>query len=293
VNKKLKFFSDFDIGGMINYYLGLETPLDFIKATFDIGLVSYVIYKAIILLRETRAWQLVKGITFVIIAAKLSEYIGLNTIAYILNNTFQALVLILIILFQPEVRRALEQIGRSKFRTLFNFEEEKNNQDTNLVIEAIVKACSHMSKSMTGALIVLERETKIGEIISTGVSMDSEVSVELLENIFSPNTPLHDGAVIIRDNKIMAASCFLPLTENNDLSNDLGTRHRAALGITEVSDSVAVIVSEETGKINYGLNGVLTRNLSVEDLKNELIRCLIEDNPTNNLLSLWKVKKSD
>jgi len=289
----LKFFSDFDIGGIITYIAGFEKPIDFIKATLDIGLVSYIIYKAIMLVKETRAWQLVKGIAFVIVAAKLSEYLGLNTIAYILNNTFQGLVLTLIILFQPELRRGLEQIGRSKFRTFFNFDEEKSKLDTTTVIESIVKSCANMSKNMTGALIVIERETKIGEIISTGVSMDSKVSMELLLNIFSQNTPLHDGAVIIRDNKIMAASCFLPLTENANLSKDLGTRHRAALGITEVSDSIAVIVSEETGKINFGLNGVLTRNLTVDALRNELIRCLIEDNPTNNLLSLWKVKRSD
>lgn len=289
----MKFFSDFDIGGIITYIAGFEKPIDFIKATLDIGLVSYIIYKAIMLVKETRAWQLVKGIAFVIVAAKLSEYLGLNTIAYILNNTFQGLVLTLIILFQPELRRGLEQIGRSKFRTFFNFDEEKSKLDTTTVIESIVKSCANMSKNMTGALIVIERETKIGEIISTGVSMDSKVSMELLLNIFSQNTPLHDGAVIIRDNKIMAASCFLPLTENANLSKDLGTRHRAALGITEVSDSIAVIVSEETGKINFGLNGVLTRNLTVDALRNELIRCLIEDNPTNNLLSLWKVKRSD
>ncbi|MEN8904810.1 MAG: diadenylate cyclase CdaA [Clostridiales bacterium] len=285
--------SDFDLGGIISYFLALETPWDGLKTALDIGVVSYIIYKLIMLVKETRAWQLVKGIAFVIIASRITDYLGLNTIAYILNNTFQALVLTLVILFQPELRRGLEQIGRSKFRAVLNFDEEKSKQDTNTVIESIVKACSHMSKNMTGALIVIERETKIGDIISTGVSMDSKVSVELLLNVFSQNTPLHDGAIIIRDNKIMAASCFLPLTENSNLSKDLGTRHRAALGITEVSDSIAVIVSEETGKINFGLNGVLTRNLTVDNLRSELIRTLVEDNPTSNLLSLWKVKRSD
>ena len=251
-------------------YLGITGPLSIIRAIIDISIVTYAIYKIIKLVKETRAWQLIKGIIVILIAAELSKLLRLNTVAYILSNTVSILAFAMVVLFQPELRRGLEQIGRSRFTDLFNFEDKEEKVKTTAMIEDIVKACTELSKTFTGALIVVERETKIGEIIKTGIELDSIVSSELLINIFTPNTPLHDGAVIIRNDRIMAASCYLPLTANPNLSKELGTRHRAALGIKEETDAVAVVVSEETGVISVAKDGKLTRYLDAETLKNML-----------------------
>ena len=270
--------------------MNFKSPLSIVGAFVDISLTAYVIYKVIVLVKETRAWQLIKGILFILIAAKVSDLLGLKTIAYILNNTISILAIALVVLFQPELRRGLEQIGRSRFRDFFNFEEESNRIKLTAIIEEIVKACIELARTYTGALIVIERDTKVGDIINTGTQLDSNITSELLINIFTPNTPLHDGAVIIRDSKIKAAACFLPLTDNPNLSKELGTRHRAALGITEVSDSIAVVVSEESGKISFALSGGLTRNLTPDTLRKALNKNLLEKNITTKKLTLWKVK---
>ncbi len=274
----------------ISVYIGFSNSLDLIRSVIDITIVAYVIYKIALLARETRAWQLIKGILVIVIAYKAGDILGLKTIAFILKNTLQYLAIALVVLFQPELRRALEQIGRSRFRNILNLDEENTVIQTTTVVEEVVKAVTELSKSFTGALIIIERDTKIGEVINTGVRLDSYVTSELLINIFTPNTPLHDGAVIIRANKIMAASCFLPLTDNPNLSKELGTRHRAALGITEVSDSIAVVVSEETGKISFALNGGLTRNLTPDMLRKALNKNLLERNGPNRKLMLWRVR---
>jgi len=289
----LDFLSSININDLIDNftgYIGFKTPLSIVQSIIDIGIVSYVIYKVIVLVRETRAWQLIKGILFILVAAELSKQLGLKTIAFIMNNIITVAAIALVVLFQPELRRGLEQIGRSRFRDFFSFEEQNTGIQTTAAIEEIIKACMEMSKTYTGALIVFERNSKIGEIINTGTQLESNISSELLINIFTPNTPLHDGAVIIRDNRIKAASCFLPLTDNPNLSKELGTRHRAALGITEVSDSIAVVVSEESGKISFALNGGLTRNLASDTLRKALNKNLLEDNAPNKKLSLWKGK---
>lgn len=276
--------------GFLASNLDINGPWDIVRTIIDISIVSYVIYKLIKLVRETRAWQLIKGVLVILIAAKLSELLGLKTIAFILKLIIQYLAIAMVVLFQPELRRGLEQIGRSKFSNYFSFEEESTTVKVKALIEEIIKAVTEMSKSFTGALIVIERETKIGEIINSGIQIESNVSSELLINIFTPNTPLHDGAVVVRDNKIKAAGCFLPLTENPNISKELGTRHRAALGITEVSDAIVVIVSEESGKISVALNGGLTRNLTSDTLRKALSRNLLEKDVPNKKLSLWKVK---
>ena len=290
----LDFFNDINLNDLINNFAGYigfnKNPLSIIQSIIDIGIVSYAIYKIIVLVKETRAWQLIKGILFILIASELSKLLGLKTISYILSNTISIAAISFVILFQPELRRGLEQIGRSRFRDLFNFDEESSRVQTSAVIDEIIKACVQLSKTYTGALIVIEKDTKVGEIINTGIQIDSNVSAELLVNIFSPNTPLHDGAVIIRDNKIKAAACFLPLTDNLDLSKELGTRHRAALGITEISDSIAIVVSEESGKISFALNGGLTRSLTADTLRKALSKNLMEKNNPAKRLSLWKVK---
>lgn len=289
----MEFIYDINLKDLFNNfagYVGMTGPLSIIRAIVDIGLVTYVIYKVIILVRETRAWQLIKGILFILVAAELSKILKLNTIAYILSKTVSILALAMVVLFQPELRRGLEQIGRSRFKDFFNLEDADDRVKTTAMIEDIVKACMELSRTFTGALIVVERQTKIGEIIKTGVQLEASITSELITNIFYPNTPLHDGAIVIRDNKIKAASCFLPLTDNPNLSKELGTRHRAALGITEISDAIAIVVSEESGKISFALNGGLTRNLTPDTLRKALNKNLLEKNNVNRKLSLWKVK---
>jgi diadenylate cyclase len=272
-------------------YIGFNrSPLVVVQSVIDIGIVAYVIYKVIVLMRETRAWQLIKGILFILLASEASKLLGFRTIAFILGNTISIAAISLVILFQPELRRGLAQIGRSTIKDFFSPDEQSTKVMITSVIEAIVKACTELSRTYTGALIVIERDTKVGEIINTGTEIDSNVSAELIINIFTPNTPLHDGAVIVRENKIKAAACFLPLTDNTDLSKELGTRHRAALGITEVSDSIAVVVSEESGKISFALNGGLTRNLTPDTLRKALTKNMLEKETPAKKLALWKVK---
>ncbi|GAE89847.1 diadenylate cyclase CdaA [Acetivibrio straminisolvens] len=270
--------------------LDIKNPWDLIKTIIDIGIVSFVIYKLIELIRETRAWQLIKGILVIVFAARVSQLLGFKTLSFLLRLTIEYMAIILVVLFQPEFRRGLEQLGRSRFRNLFSFEEEDRTIKVKSLIEEIIKAVTEMSRTFTGALIVIERETKLGEIINSGINLDSSVTSELLINIFTPNTPLHDGAVVIRDNKIKAAACFLPLTENPNLSKELGTRHRAALGISEVSDSIVVVVSEESGRISVALNGGLTRNLTSDTLRKALSKNLLDKANPSKKLGIWKVK---
>lgn len=279
-----------DIIANLSTNLDIKSPWDLIKTIIDIGIVSFVIYKLIKLIRETRAWQLIKGILVIVIAARASELIGFKTLSFILRLTIEYMAIILVVLFQPEFRRGLEQLGRSRFRNLFSFEEEDSTIKVKSLIEEIIKAVTEMSRTFTGALIVIERETKLGEIINSGINLDSNVTSELLINIFTPNTPLHDGAVVIRDNKIKAAACFLPLTENPNLSKELGTRHRAALGISEVSDAIVVVVSEESGRISVALNGGLTRNLTSDTLRKALSKNLLDKENPSKKLGIWKGK---
>lgn len=266
----------------IKKFLLMMRPADFI----DIIIVAYILYKAIKLVRETRAEQLVKGIVVLIVTMQLSYWMQLNTLNYILRNTMQVGLVALLVVFQPELRRALEKVGRSNVGNLFVI----NREDIEIVVSEVSTAAGIMSADRIGALIVIERETKIGDIISTGTHLEAALTAELLVNLFIPKTPLHDGAVIVRDGKIASAACILPLTQNNTLSRELGTRHRAALGITEISDAVVVVVSEETGKISIALDGVMTRNLTVETLKKALYKTLRPEgtvNNTGNLLN-WK-----
>ena len=270
----------------ILYYKQFIRIMDII----DILIVAYVIYKGIKLLRETRAATLVKGIVILILAMQLSSLLNLYLVNYILVNAMQVGFIALFVVFQPELRRGLEKMGRSKFGNLLSFYEENNEEQTSMNISKICHAVENLSANRVGALIILERQTKIGDIIRTGVTLNSEITAELLVNIFVPNTPLHDGAVVIRSNKIIAAACFLPLTQNSELNIELGTRHRAAIGITETSDCVALVVSEETGKISLALEGTLTRNLTVESLEKALTKILSpEPNHLNSKkFKIWK-----
>ncbi len=240
---------------------------------FDIALVALAIYWLIKLIKETRAVQLVKGIVILLLLTQVSDWLNLNIINFILTNTLQLGVLALIVLFQPELRRVLEQIGQTKIGNLISVDSQESTiEDT---IKEICLAVESMARQRIGALVVIERKTRNGDVLLTGVDVKSKVSASLLVNIFYPNTPLHDGAVIIRENRIEAAGCLLPLTQNNSLSTELGTRHRAAIGMSENSDSLVVVVSEETGKISLANGGTLTRNFNPETLKKALEKLLI------------------
>ncbi|HZK28420.1 MAG TPA: diadenylate cyclase CdaA [Thermoclostridium sp.] len=278
---------------LIGNFLGLDGLWDTILMLVDISIISYIVYKIIQLVRETRAMQLVKGILVIVIGLKAAQLMGLRTLAFILEGAISLLGFSLIVLFQPELRRGLEKIGNSGFQNLFSIDDNEEQLRTTSTIEAIVNVCKHFSEEYIGALIVIERNTKIGDIINTGTQMDSLISYEILANIFMPNTPLHDGAVIIRDNKIKAAACYLPLTENSKISRELGTRHRAALGITEVSDAISIVVSEESGKISYAHNGGLMRNLTPDTLRKALYRFLLDKNSNKKRFWFRKVKADE
>ncbi|NPV43948.1 Cyclic di-AMP synthase CdaA [Koleobacter methoxysyntrophicus] len=256
----------------------------------DIAIVAYVAYRAILLIRGTRAVQLIKGLAVLIISTKASEWLGLYTINWLLRNTMTVGVIALLIVFQPELRRALEQLGRGGFlvNPFFSISEEEINK----LINELAHAVQVFTKNKMGALIVLERNTGLNEVIETGIEIGGKVTAELLVNIFIPNTPLHDGAVVIRNDKIMAAGCFLPLTENPNLSKELGTRHRAALGITEQSDAVSIIVSEETGVISVAVDGKLTRYLDIKTFK-EMIKNLLHSKKEQKQIPIFKWRKSN
>jgi diadenylate cyclase len=241
----------------------------------DIALVAFVIYKILGFIHETRAEQLVKGLLILVLATFLSDKLKLYTMNWILVNTMTLGMIALIIVFQPELRRALEYIGRSKFiRTQFvKIDKEK----AKMITAALVKSIDHFSAKRIGALIVLERETALSDISESGTKLDAEISPELLGNIFYEGSPLHDGAAIIRGDRVLAAGCVLPLTQDKTLSRDLGTRHRAGLGITENSDAVVLIVSEETGIISLAINGRLTRFLDIKSVEKTILNLYLAD----------------
>ncbi|WP_129600197.1 diadenylate cyclase CdaA [Anaerophilus nitritogenes] len=234
----------------------------------DMAIVAFVFYKLLMLIRQTSAEQVLKGLVVLLIATKLSEWAKLYVTNWILKNAMTLGMIAVLIVFQPELRRALEHIGRTKFFTKSLVELSDEDLDQN--ISEVVEAATYLSRNKIGALIIIERETAIGDVLETGVSIRGDISSALLINIFIPNTPLHDGAVIIREDTIMAAACVLPLTGNPNLSKELGTRHRAGIGITEKSDAVAVMVSEETGAISVAMDGKISRYLDAKTLRSVL-----------------------
>lgn len=242
-----------------------------ISSVIDILIVAYLIYRMYKLIIETRAELLLRGIILILLLIPISYIFNLTMVYTIISKTITIGVLTLVIIFQPEIRRMLEHIGRSAFS------DRRVLRDTDIltkVVNEIVAAMDNLSKTKTGALIVIEQDTGLGDISETGIRIDALVSTSLLENIFVPNTPLHDGATIIRGDRIMSSGCVLPLTTNKDISKKLGTRHRAALGLSEVSDSLILIVSEETGTISLALNGKLVRNYDRDRLQKILVKIL-------------------
>ncbi|HHX73065.1 MAG TPA: TIGR00159 family protein [Clostridiales bacterium] len=261
----------------------------------DILLVSFLLYKLMQLIRESSAGQVLKGVLIFILVTQLVGIFQLNMLYYLLSQTMQIGILALVVLFQPELRRMLDSVGRSRLPSLFNGEKEGDTAETLRAIATIVDISDFMAKTKTGTLIVVERETKLGEYMKTGTILQAELSGELLKNIFFDRAPLHDGAVVIRGNKIAAAGCMLPLSTNKNLSRELGMRHRAGVGISETTDAIAVIVSEETGSISIAVGGMLKRHLSLDTMRTLLTKELVraEDTPKKklSLLKFWRTQK--
>ena len=261
-----------------------------INDLFDIVIVALLVYYLIKLIRETRAMQLFKGLLFIAAVFLISSILKLTALNYILTGTIQIGLFALVVIFQPELRNVLERLGRfSVISNIITSSDDEKIKQTENTINAVVSAASNMSSTKTGALMVLERETRLGEYLSTGTPLNADISDRLLINIFVHYTPLHDGATIIRGNKIITAACVLPLTANTNISPDLGTRHRAALGLSEATDAVVVVVSEETGKISIAMNGTLTRNLTQDSLKRILNKVMIKSSNISDT-SLSKLK---
>lgn len=269
---------------------GDMSVLNILRISADIALVWYVLYKLIMLIRGTKAIQLLKGIVIVLVVWLISSVFELQTIQYFTNQAIRWGFLVIVILFQPELRRALEQLGRGNIfsRTTKSEEEILEN-----MVESIVASCNYMAKRRIGALITIERETGVGEYAETGIAINGKLTHQLLTNIFTPNTPLHDGAVIITGEEIDAAACYLPLSESPLISKELGTRHRAAMGISEVTDAITIVVSEETGGISCTKNGELRRNLDSDALRSFLHKNLVQNIKTLELMPWKKGGKQD
>lgn len=252
-----------------------EYPIKLVSLILDLAIVIFLAYELLRIVKDSRAWQLVKGIALLIIATAISQLLNFKILNYILSTVMDWGVILIIIIFQPEIRRALEQLGgTNRFTRFFGFDKDiitKTKED----IYKVVIAVYELAKNRTGALIVIERDIQIKDVISTGIPMDSEVSPQLLVNIFVPNTPLHDGAVVISNNKIAAAACMLPLASDKDIAKELGTRHRAGIGISKESDSIAIIVSEETGKVSVAKDGTLIADVREDVLKKILISNIV------------------
>lgn len=248
-----------------------------INDIIDIFIVAFILYNAIMLVKKTRSFQILKLVIFVFFIYFLASNANLKVLSFILGGILNFMAIGLMVIFQPELRKTLEKLGNKSYLSKFNlFKDGHNDGDVSIIRNSIMKiviSCFEMSSKNTGAIIIIEKEMKLLDIISTGTYIDCNISEEILLNIFFHNAPLHDGAVIVRNNKIIAAGCFLPLSQNYSISKNLGTRHRASMGITEASDCIAVVVSEETGYVSFVKEGIIKQNLN----KNELVNILNEE----------------
>ena len=260
-----------------------------IADVLDIFIVAYLIYKLLMLTKETRASAVLKGLVMLIAASWISDLLGLTALSWVLQNVVANGAVVLVILFQPELRKALEQIGRGAIR------ERATGSESAQIVSEITHCMLNLSRRRVGALIVIEQRIGLKDVVETGTTLNSEISSALLENIFEPNTPLHDGAVVIRGNRIMAAACILTLSEGKGISRELGTRHRAAIGITETTDAISLIVSEETGTISVAREGHLTRHLDRAGLE-QVLTSIYQQKETgllSGLLEKTKRRKGD
>ncbi len=273
---------------ILNYTQQLyDNPFKFITLIVDIVIVVLLFIKLFKIVKDSRAAQLLRGIAIIIVAMALSSILQLNILNYILT-AFMTYGVVLVVLFQPELRRSLEELGSNKITRLFGIDKDIETK-TKEEIYKIAIAAFELSKTKTGALIVIERDIEIKDIIATGVLMDAEISPQLLVNIFVPKTPLHDGAVVISGGRMKAAACMLPLAGDKDIARELGTRHRAAIGISKESDAIAIVVSEETGKVSIAKDGVLIADVREDALKKILIKNLIQK---NNIISKEENKET-
>lgn len=252
------------MGGLVDALYNFRWLLD----ALDIGLVAFLIYRIILLIKGTRAVQMLLGLAVVLIVYIASQVGGLYTLHWLLDNFLSSIILVIVVIFQNDIRRALIHVGRNPFFADMSYREES------AIMEELVKACVAMAGKRIGALIVIERETGLNDFLEVGVELDSRVNSELIVAIFNPKSPIHDGALILQEGRLKRAGCFLPLTQDTSVSKALGTRHRAAIGLTELVDAVAIVVSEETGKISIVIGGRITRDLDSIGLKRTLKKLL-------------------
>lgn len=255
------------------YFFWLSLPSLSVIDIAEIVILAILLYFILRWIKDTRAWVLLKGILIIAIFTLVASIFQMDTILWLVNNAISVGIIAVVIVFQPELRKALEELGRKQLISsaqIFGSQRDLEKRFSDKTISEIVRACFSMGKVRTGALIVIERIESLKEYIGTGIEIDGVISGSLLINIFEHNTPLHDGAVIMRGDRILAATCYLPLTENRDLSKELGTRHRAAVGISEISDALVIVVSEETGEVSIALSGQIIRNVDGDFLRNKL-----------------------
>ena len=277
-----------------DFFKTIYFPQIHVPDIIEIIIIAIVLYQVMGWFKKSRAWTLFKGIAVLALCWLVAAVFDLNTILWIFRNTISVGIIAIIIIFQPELRRALEQLGKQNFiATLFDSSSsERRERFTTQTINELIKAAFEMSKNKTGALIVIEQNVALGDYERTGIPIDAVVSSQLLVNIFEHNTPLHDGAVIMRNNRIVAATCYLPLSDSLEINKELGTRHRAGIGISEVSDSMTIIVSEETGDVSVAVGGELFRGLDADNLRKKL--SYIQNKSLDvKRFRLWKGKKNE
>ena len=267
----------------------VQNPFKLLTLVLDLAIVTYILYKFVVYAKKSRMWQLLKGILFILIITAISEALQLKILNFILTAFMPYGVIALIVIFAPELRRMLEQLGTNKLTRYFGIDKDLETKTKEDVYKVVI-ATTELAKTKTGGLIVFERDIKINDIIDSGVKIDSEVSPQLIVNLFTPNTPLHDGAVIVSNNKIAAAACILPLADDKDIAKEIGTRHRAGIGISKESDAIAIIVSEETGKISVAIDGKLIADVKEEALRNILIKHVINKRFTRESQKIRRLK---
>lgn len=273
----------------------LNLPKITMTDVVEILIITFLFYYMLVWIKNTRAWVLLKGIMVILLFVLVAAVFQMNTIIWIAKNTLSVAITAIVIIFQPEIRKALENLGQKNFLTsffTFDFSKGEIAKFTDKTINELVKACYEMGKVKTGALIVIEDEIVLSEYERTGIAVDGILTSQLLINIFEKNTPLHDGAVIVRGDRVVSATCYLPLTDSLSISKDLGTRHRAAVGISEVSESLTIVVSEETGKVSIAMGGELYRNVDAEFLKNKLSFIQHREKKVSKI-ELWRRRLKD
>lgn len=274
----------------------LSIPNIYITDIFEIIILAFLIYHVVKWIKNTRAWALVKGLAVIMLFWLIAVIFQFNAVIWLISNTIDVGIIAILIVFQPELRKALEQLGKKNiFRSILIFDDEKNKVErfSDYTLDEIIRATFELARHKTGALIVIEEDISLSEYEHTGIAIDSITSSELLINIFEKNTPLHDGAVLLRGNRIAAATCYLPLSDNIQLSKDLGTRHRAGIGISEVSDCLTIIVSEETGKVSIAKEGKLIRNVDGDYLRIKLTGAQKKTTDTKQRLRFWRGRRGN